>query len=138
MHGRTYRLTNPWGDNSLADADAAYAAAVAELYEYSPDDEWLATMRDSVHRSMDFMLQQRYDSPSGMFVNDITSCTSKKSLREWNDAFYVKWQSGYVNELMYRALSGASSSATSSATRRVRRRTPTPRHPSRSSSTRTP
>jgi F5/8 type C domain len=104
MYGRTYRLTNPWGDNSLADADPAYVAAVAELYEYSPDDEWLAAMRDSVHRSMDFMLQQRYDSPSGMFVNDITSCTSKKSLREWNDAFYVKWQSGYVNELMYRAL----------------------------------
>jgi hypothetical protein len=104
MYGRTYRLTNPWGDNSLHDADPAYAAAVAEMYDYSPDEEWLASMRDSVHRALGFMLEQRYDSPTGMFTNDITECSGRKSLREWNDAFYVKWQSGYVNELMYHAL----------------------------------
>ena len=104
MYGRTYRRTNPWGDNSLADADPAYAAAVAELYEYSGDEEWLASMKDSVRRAMDFMLQQRYDAASGLFKNDIENCTAKKSLREWNDAFYVHGRSGYVNELMYRAL----------------------------------
>ena len=104
MYGRTYRLTNPWGDNSLHDADPAYAAAVAEMYDYSPDEEWLASMRDSVHRALGFMLEQRYDAPTGMFTNDITDCSGRKSLREWNDAFYVKWQSGYVNELMYHAL----------------------------------
>jgi hypothetical protein len=104
MYGRTYRLTNPWGDNSLADADPAYVGAIAEMYEYSPDDEWLASMRDSATASIDFMLGQRYDAPTGMFTNDITTCSGSKSLREWNDAFYVKWQSGYVNELMYNAL----------------------------------
>ncbi len=104
MYGRTYRRTNPWGDNSLADSDPAYAAAAAELYEYTGDEEWLGTIKDSVRRSIDFMLQQRYDAASGLFKNDIEDCTSKKSLREWNDAFYVHGRSGYVNELMYRAL----------------------------------
>lgn len=104
MYGRTYRLTNPWGDNSLADADPAYVAAIAEMYEYSPDDEWLGSMRDSATAAIDFMLGERYDAPTGMFTNDITTCSGSKSLREWNDAFYVKWQSGYVNSLMYDAL----------------------------------
>jgi F5/8 type C domain len=104
MYGRTYRLTNEWGDNNLHDADPAYAAAIAEMYDYSPDEEWLASMRDSAHRAMDYMLDQRYDAPTGMFTNGITDCNSRRGIMEWNDAFYVKWQSGYVNELMYHAL----------------------------------
>lgn len=104
MFGRTYRLTNPWGDNNLHDADPAYAAAIAEMYDYSPDEEWLASMRESAHRAIGYMLEQRYDAPTGMFHNGITDCTSRRGIMEWNDAFYVKWQSGYVNELMYHAL----------------------------------
>lgn len=104
MFGRTYRLTNPWGDNNLHDADPAYAAAIAEMYDYSPDREWLASMRESAHEAIGYMLEQRYDSPTGMFHNGITDCTSRRGIMEWNDAFYVKWQSGYVNELMYHAL----------------------------------
>lgn len=104
MYGRTYRRTNPWGDSSLTDADPAYAAAAAELYEYSGDEEWLSSIRGSVHRAMDHMLTEKYDEPSGMFVNGIQDCSSTKTLQEWNDAFYVAGSSGYVNELMYRAL----------------------------------
>ncbi|GAA1929789.1 hypothetical protein GCM10009775_22340 [Microbacterium aoyamense] len=104
MFGRTYRLSNPWGDNNLHDADPAYAAAIAEMYDYSPDSEWLASMRDSAHRAIGYMLEERYDAPTGMFHNGITDCNSRRGIMEWNDAFYVKWQSGYVNELMYHAL----------------------------------
>src|SRR6266480_6018123 len=78
--------------------------AVAEIYQYSPDPTWLASMRTSVENALSFMITNQYDGTDGLFHNDITSCTSTKSLREWNDAIYIKYESGYVNELMYRAL----------------------------------
>jgi len=104
MKGRTYHLDHPWGDSSLYDADGAYAMAVAELYQYSPDLTWLASMRASVERALAFMIDNQYDTADGLFHNDITSSTSTKGIREWNDAEYIKYESGYVNELMYKAL----------------------------------
>lgn len=105
MKGRTYHLDHTWGDSNLYDADASYAMSVSDLYQYSADPTWLASMRGSVERSLAYMVDNQYDAADGMFHNDITSCTSTKSIREWNDGIYVKWESGYVNELMYKALS---------------------------------
>ncbi|WP_335982525.1 discoidin domain-containing protein [Streptomyces sp. CA2R106] len=104
MAGRTYHLDHPWGDGSLYDADPSYASAVADMYQYSPDRTWLASMRSSVERSLAFMVDQQYDPGDGLFHNDLTSSASKKGIREWNDAQYVSYESGYVNELMYQAL----------------------------------
>jgi hypothetical protein len=104
MKGRTYHLDHPWGDGNLYDADASYAMSVADMYQASADPAWLATMRDSVEKSIGFMVDNMYDATDGLFHNDITSCTSSKSIREWNDGIYIKWESGYVNELMYKAL----------------------------------
>jgi hypothetical protein len=104
LSGRTYHRDHPWGDGSLADADPAYVLAAAELYEYGSDEEWVTSMRDSVRASIEFMVSKRYAEQDGLFTNDVTSCTSRKGLREWNDAYYVKYQSGYVNALMYGAL----------------------------------
>lgn len=104
MSGRTYHRDHPWGDGSLYDADPAYALAVAELYDYTSDDEWVTSMGDSVRSALEYMISDRYAEQDGLFTNDIETCDSTKSLREWNDAYYVKYQSGYINTLMYGAL----------------------------------
>jgi hypothetical protein len=105
MKGRTYHLDHPWGDSNLYDADAAYAMAVSDMYQYAADPTWLASMRSSVERSIAYMVDNSYVAADGLFRNDITTCSGTKSIREWNDAFYIKWESGYINELMYKALS---------------------------------
>lgn len=104
MDGRTFHLDTPWGTNSLYDADPSYAMAVADIYQYSADKSWLQSMRSSVESALSFMSTNQYSSTDGLFHNDITSCTSTKGEREWNDGIYVKYESGYVNELMYQAL----------------------------------
>ncbi|MCL2729393.1 MAG: discoidin domain-containing protein [Actinomycetia bacterium] len=104
MNGRTYHLDHPWGDGSLYDADPSYASAVADMYQYAPDRAWLASMRTSVEDALAFMTGHQYDPADGLFHNDLTSSTSHKGIREWNDAQYVAYESGYVNELMYQAL----------------------------------
>ncbi|GAB3608606.1 hypothetical protein GCM10027414_07310 [Humibacter ginsengiterrae] len=104
MDGRTFHLDHPWGTNSLYDADPSYAMAVADMYQYSADKSWLTSMRSSVEKSLAYMIDNQYAAQDGLFHNDITSCTSTKGAREWNDGIYVKYESGYVNELMYEAL----------------------------------
>jgi hypothetical protein len=104
MRGRTFHLDYPWRDDTLADADPAYALSVADMYANDPDAAWLKGMRESVQKSLGFMLSQRHDAKTGLFTNDATSCTSNKGAKEWNDAFFVRYGSGYVNELMYGAL----------------------------------
>ncbi|GAA5189832.1 hypothetical protein GCM10023322_43450 [Rugosimonospora acidiphila] len=104
MDGRTYHLDHPWGDDNLYDADPSYASAVADMYQYSSDSAWLASMRTSVESSLGYMINNEFDQTDSLFHNDINTCTSSKSIREWNDALYIKWESGYINELMYQAL----------------------------------
>ncbi|WP_243063576.1 discoidin domain-containing protein [Humibacter sp. RRB41] len=104
MDGRTFHLDTPWGTNSLYDADPSYAMAVADMYQYSADTSWLTSMRSSVEKSLAYMVSNQYSTQDALFHNDVTSCTSTKGEREWNDGIYVKYESGYVNELMYEAL----------------------------------
>ncbi|TIC79271.1 discoidin domain-containing protein [Nocardioides sp. GY 10127] len=104
MKGRTYHRDHTWGDSSLFDADPAYALSVAQMYDAQPDRAWLAGMRDSVQRSLGFMISDYYDEADGLFHNDVTSCTSTKGAREWSDAYFVRYESAYVNEQMYAAL----------------------------------
>lgn len=104
LRGRTFHLDHPWADDSLYDADAAYALSVAQMYDEAPDSAWLAEMRDSVEAAFAYMLSERYNENTGYFVNDATSCTQNHGAREWNDSFFVRKASGYVNELMYAAL----------------------------------
>lgn len=104
MQGRTFHLDHPWSTNSLYDADPSYAMAVADMYQYSANRTWLTSMRSSVERSLAYMISNQYSQTDGLFHNDLTSCTSTKGAREWNDGLYVRYESGYVNELMYGAL----------------------------------
>ncbi|GAA5190819.1 hypothetical protein GCM10023322_46840 [Rugosimonospora acidiphila] len=104
MNGRTYHLDHPWGDGSLYDADPSYAMAVADMYNYSPDSSWLTSMRTSVEKSLGYMINNQYNTTDGLFHNDLTDDASTKGIREWNDGAYIKYESGYINELMYEAL----------------------------------
>jgi hypothetical protein len=104
MMGRAFHLDHPWGTNSLYDADPSYAMAVADMYQYTGDSAWLASMRTSVENALSYMITNQYSSADGLFHNDLTSCTSTRGAREWNDGVYVRYESGYVNELMYEAL----------------------------------
>lgn len=109
MDGRTFHLDTPWGTNTLYDADPSYAMAIADMYQYSGDTSWVTSMRSSGERALAYMIDNQYAQSDGLFHNDLTSCTSTKSEREWNDGIYVKYESGYVNELMYQALTEWSS-----------------------------
>lgn len=113
MMGRTFHRDTPWGTSSLYDADPSYAMAVADMYQYTADKTWLTSMRTSVENALAFMITNQYSRADGLFHNDITSCTSTKGAREWNDGLYVRYESGYVNELMYEALTEWSSLETS-------------------------
>lgn len=104
MMGRTFHRDHPWGTNSLYDADPSYAMAIADMYQYTADKAWLTSMRTSAERSLSFMISNQYNQADGLFHNDITSCTSTKGAREWNDGVYVRYESAYVNELMHEAL----------------------------------
>lgn len=104
MKGRAFHRDQTWTANQLFDADPSYALAVSDMYQYGGDTSWLAGMRGSVESALGYMLTNQYANADGMFHNDTLDCTKQHGLREWNDAYYVKYESGYVNELMYGAL----------------------------------
>lgn len=104
MRGRSFHRDYTWTANQLFDADPSYALAVSDMYQYGGDTAWLTSMRGSVEAALGYMLANQYAPADGMFHNDTLDCTKLHGEREWNDAYYVKYESGYVNELMYGAL----------------------------------
>lgn len=104
MRGRSFHRDYTWTANQLFDADPSYAMAVSDMYQYSGDTAWLKTMKSSVESALSYMLTNQYASGDGLFHNDTENCVKLHGEREWNDAYYVKYESGYVNELMYGAL----------------------------------
>ena len=127
MYGRTYRLTNPWGDNSLADADPAYAAAVAELYEYSPDervarrDARLGAPLDGLHAAAALRraIRDVRERHRQLHVEEVAARMERRFLREVAERLRERAHVPCARPC------GASSSATCSATRRARPPTPT-------------
>lgn len=104
MKGRSFHRDYTWTANQLFDADPSYALAVSDMYQYGGDTAWLTSMRGSVEAALGYMLTNQYASADGLFHNDTLDCTKLHGKREWNDAYYVKYESGYINELMYGAL----------------------------------
>lgn len=104
MKGRSFHRDYTWTANQLFDADPSYALAVSDMYQYGGDSAWLNSMRGSVEAALGYMQTNQYAAADGLFRNDTLDCTKLHGLREWNDAYYVKYESGYVNELMYGAL----------------------------------
>ncbi|GAA4345576.1 hypothetical protein GCM10023087_07670 [Microbacterium rhizosphaerae] len=104
MKGRSFHRDTTWTANQLFDADPAYALSVSDMYQYGGDRTWLDAMRGSVESALGYMMTSQYVAGDGLFRNDTVSCTKLAGLREWNDAYYVKYESAYINELMYGAL----------------------------------
>lgn len=104
MKGRAFHRDQTWTANQLFDADPSYALSVSDMYQYGGDRGWLDTMRGSVENALGYMMTSQYVPDDGLFRNDTISCTKLAGLREWNDAYYVKYESAYINELMYGAL----------------------------------
>lgn len=104
MKGRAFHRDQTWTANQLFDADPSYALSVSDMYQYGGDRAWLNTMRGSVESALGYMMTNQYVAADGLFRNDTISCTKLAGLREWNDAYYVKYESAYINELMYGAL----------------------------------